>query len=82
MKALDFVKTPKGAIALVTETNNKGVMASIAFIGGGNPTGEKNAWWEKDDGLMVIDSLPHLLAINTAHPFGTGKEDVNLFFKL
>jgi hypothetical protein len=80
MKPLDFVKTPKGNIALVTETNNGGKMASIAFIGGGNPSGEHNAWWRECDGLIVIDSLPRILALNTAHPFGTGRDDVKLFF--
>lgn len=81
-KPLDFVRTPKGAIALVTETNDEGRSASIRFLGGGSPTGEKSAWWEDGDGLVVIDSLPRLLADATAHPFGRGRYDVAYFFPL
>ena len=78
MKTLDFVRTPKGAIAFVTETNDAGLKASITFIGP-NTTNERNAWWNIYE-LTVIDSLPRLLAASTAHPFGTGREDVNQFF--
>lgn len=80
LKPLDFVKTPKGAIALVTETNNGGKEASISFIGGGNPTYEKNAWWKAGEGLIKIDSLPWLIARATAHPFGRGLEDAKNVF--
>lgn len=80
MKALDFVKTPKGQIALITETNGLGKIASIIFIGG-DKKNEKNAWWDKKD-LEVLDSLPRLLSAELAHPFGTGKEDVKEFFKI
>ena len=76
MKPLDFVKTPKGAVAIIRETNGNGGQASIDFLGGGNPTGEKNAWWGENDGLKVIDNLPHLLAKMSCHPFGAGREDV------
>ena len=78
MKALDFVRTPKGALALVTETNNAGKSASITFVGCCE-TGEKNAWWDAND-LAVVDSLPRLLAVCTAHPFGTGSKDAESFF--
>ena len=77
---LDFVKTPKGNIALVTETNRKGQEASIDFIGGGNPDGEHNAWWSASD-LKVIDSLSHLIAKATRHPFGNGRKDIKTFLK-
>ena len=81
MKPLDFVRTPKGAIALVTETNppenGMGRQASISFIG--PSLGERNAWWDEDE-LEVIDSLPRLLASCTKHPFGKGKADVETFF--
>lgn len=80
MKPLDFVKTPLGSIALITEMNiNKGgnnndiKSYSISFLGEKNP-GEKNAWWYEHEGLQVIDNLPSLLARNLVHPFGTGKE--------
>jgi hypothetical protein len=82
MKALDFVRTPKGAIALVTETNRRGTSACIAYLGGGNSTDEKNAWWSEGEGLVVVDSLPRLLSSATAHPFGDGKRDVRHFFAL
>ncbi len=81
MKPLDFVRTPEGAVALVTETNGPynglGRQASITFIGAHR--GEKSAWWDEDE-LVVIDSLPRLLAHCTAHPFGRGKVDVEKFF--
>ena len=76
MKPLDFVKTPKGAIAIIKETYGNGREASISFLGGGSPTGEKNAWWGESDGLEVIDNLPHLLSKMSCHPFGAGMEDV------
>lgn len=77
MKPLDFVRTPQGAIALVTEVNQpiqpgSKSQASITFIGGGNPTGERNAWWREGE-LVVVDSLPRLLAKGLCHPFGNGK---------
>ena len=78
MKALDFVRTPKGAIAFVTETNDGGLKASITFVGPNN-TGEHNAWWGTHE-LTVIDSLPRLLAASTAHPFGTGHKDASLLY--
>ncbi len=80
MKALDFVRTPKGAIALVTETNECGRSAAISFIGE-NTTSEHNAWWDRDE-LEVIDSLPRLLATNTKHPLGRGEGDVKQFFPI
>lgn len=48
MKPLDFVKTPKGAIAMITEVNLANdnypfLKCDISFIGGGNPTNEKNS---------------------------------------
>jgi len=75
MKALDIVRTPKGAIAFITETNNNGQKASITFIGDTNKGSEKNAWWNLND-LEVIDSIPKMLALATCHPFGKGYEDV------
>ena len=81
-KPLDFVKTPKGAVAFITETNDGGGRCSIYFLGGGNPSGEKNAWWRLGDGLIVIDSLPLMLAMNTKHPFGSGRNDAIKAFGL
>jgi len=76
MKPLDFVKTPKDAVAIITEMNCiQGINTySIEFLGGGNPTREKNSWWKENEGLIIIDSLPQLLARNLIHPFGQGKQ--------
>ena len=79
MKPLDIVRTPKGGIAFVKETNDGGEVASIRFIGDLNVGDEHNAWWPKSQ-LTVIDSIPGMLARACAHPFGKGKEDVELFF--
>ena len=83
MKVLDFVRTPKGAIALVTDVSgsadgvtdleeildpddqddrNRYPQVAIEFIGTGNPSGEKNAWWFPNEGLTVVDSMPNLMA--------------------
>ena len=81
MKALDIVRTPKGGIAFVTETNDGGEIASIDYINGCNPGNEHNAWWRENE-LEVLDSIPRLIANATYHPFGTGEKDVKKFFKL
>lgn len=78
MKPLDLVKTPKGAFAIVTETNNGGTEASIDFIGP-NPARERNAWWGVGK-LEFLSSLPRVLALATAHPFGSGRDDVDGFY--
>ena len=44
MKALDIVKTPKGTIAMIKETNSDGSEASLIFFD--NSTSEYNAWWD------------------------------------
>jgi len=79
MKALDIVKTKNGSIAIVTETHEKGAEASIEYIKGENKNREKNAWWKKEE-LTVIDNIPNILARTMCHPFGSGDEDVSLFF--
>lgn len=75
MKPLDFVRTPKGNIAMITEMNysdlNVPTKYSISFIGTPSPH-EKDAWWFDNEGLQVLDNLPSLLARNIVHPFGTG----------
>ena len=81
MKALDIVRTPKGGIAFITETNDNGKQASIRFIDSLNIGREHNAWWGVDE-LEVIDSIPKMLAEATAHPFGQGKDDVKEFFNI
>lgn len=76
MKPLDFVVTPDGAFGIVTEISNTQNIhsASIAFIG--DSKGNKSAWWHKNEGLIVIDNLPSLLARNLVHPFGSeGREE-------
>jgi hypothetical protein len=79
MKALDIVKTPKGGIAFITETTYSGKKASITFIETLNINKERNAWYDVSE-LIVIDSIPKMLANATAHPFGQGKNDVKEFF--
>ena len=79
MKALDIVRTPKGGIAFITETNDNGKQASINYINKLNIGSEHNAWWDVKD-LEVIDSIPRLIADATCHPFGRGAEDVKAFF--
>jgi hypothetical protein len=66
VQALDFVETPNGSIALVTETDGNR-RSSIAYIKGDGIS----AWWDCDE-LRVIGSLPHLLAKEMSHPFGGG----------
>lgn len=73
MKPLDFVRTPKGNVALITETNGEGSAASITFIGHPNPM-EHNAWWIEAE-LTVLDNLPRMLARGMCHPFGQGEDD-------
>lgn len=79
MKALDIVRTPKGSIGFITETNEEGNSASIDFIGDLKDSADRNSWWSSGE-LEVIDSIPRLLAEATAHPFGRGREDVKYFF--
>jgi hypothetical protein len=79
MKALDIVITPKGGIAFITETVDNGSRANITFIETLNIGREYNAWWDASE-LTVIDSIPKMIATATAHPFGRGKDDVDLLF--
>lgn len=69
MKPLDFIKTIKGNVGIITEVSTtQGILsASIEFLNGFN--GEKNAWWDADE-FEIIDSLPDLLSRKLAHPFG------------
>ena len=77
IKPLDIVRTPKGAIALVTTVthdsmgNYEGTSVSIDFIG--DSCGERNAWWHSKDNpwygvsggggdLVVLDNLARVLA--------------------
>ena len=80
MKALDIVRTPKGAIGFITETKDNGQAAAINFIGDTNKGGENNAWWNIEQ-LEVIDSIPRMIAKAMCHPFGRGHEDVLSNFK-
>ena len=77
LKPLDFVRTPSGAIALVTCTTGGGKEASIAHVGPHN--GEKCAWWKAAE-LTVIDSLPLLLAHATKGSASGAHEDVERAF--
>jgi hypothetical protein len=81
MKALDIVRTPKGAIGFITETKDNGQTASINFIGDTNKEWEKNAWWDLGE-LEIIDSIPKMVATAMCHPFGQGHKDVLSNFKI
>ncbi len=78
MKPLDFVKTPGGGIALISETHDNGKEAMIKYIY--NPKNEHMAWWKEKE-LEVLISLSKFLASMTYQSFGRGAEDVNKFFK-
>ena len=81
MKALDFVKTPKGGIAIIKEKSlssnytdkKERATYSIIYLNGCNPGNEHNAWWQEHE-LSLIDSLPQILARNLIHPFGNNKQ--------
>lgn len=64
-------------VGLVTEINSSGE-CSIEWIGAGNKH-LHNAWWEQEK-LEKIDSLPHLLARNMAHPFGSNGKEVDKYY--
>ena len=81
LKPLDLVQTPKGRWAMVTEVNNDG-SASIDFLKGQPRTGERNAWWRAGDGLILMDSIPSLLANACAHPFGSNTKQGDRDFPL
>jgi hypothetical protein len=88
IKPLDFVKTPKGNIAMIKEVNEysksdngRSNQYSIIFLGGGNPNQERNAWWYQSE-LEVIDNLPSLLARNLIHPFGCGKKSALKYYPI
>ena len=80
IRPLDFVLTPGGNIALVSETSedNESILVAITFI---NPEHgkERNAWWNEED-LKVINSLPYILADGMAHPFGKGQIIAKKYF--
>jgi hypothetical protein len=78
IRPLDIVRTPKGAIALVTETD--GIRSSIIYFPNQAGTYEKNAWWHISEGLHVLGSLPVILANEIAHPFGANRNQGNDFF--
>ncbi len=78
LKPLDLVKTPKGAIAMVTEVaDDNSVM--LSFLMYTETTKEKNGWWESWE-LTLLDSLPRLLSEATAHPMGNNGKKVSRFF--
>ena len=79
MKPLDFVKTPRGNIAIITETTAGGTKASVMFLGGQKTSSEKSAWWDETE-LEVIDNLPRLLGYMSADMRGDGYRDVERVF--
>lgn len=79
MKPLDIVETKHGSIAVVTEVSERGE-ASITFIGERKNSFEKNAWYGKNEGLKVVDSLPNLLGRTMCHPFGNGARLIENYY--
>jgi len=77
LKPLDLVKTPRGSFAIITEQNDNSY--SIRFIG--SSYGDKNAWWQQNEGLEYLDNLPRVLAVSMCHPFGNGKGQAEDAFK-
>lgn len=75
VKPLDIVETPKGDLALVTETHriqpNMPVECSIKYLNKLYHKDSKNAWWLESE-LKVVNTLPLLLAEGLCHPFGDG----------
>jgi len=71
MKPLDFVKTKKGNVGMITEVSTSGnvLSASVEFLG--TFKGEKSAWWYEDE-FEIIDNLPDLISRELKHPFGEG----------
>jgi len=81
MKPLDFVKTQKGNIALITEIEYfDGIsQASIEFLEGN--VNERSAWWYENE-LEVINSLPLILSLSLCHQSGQGRENAENSFPL
>lgn len=75
---LDIVKTPKGGMAIIKEIS--GGSASIRYFLDCNPKNEHDAWWGKNDGLVVVDSLPRILANCMVNPMGDAKDQGSKFF--
>ena len=81
MKPLDIVKTPAGGMGVVIKIGPNGD-ASIRFFEGCDTGREKVAWWNKDDGLIVVDSLPRFLTMVMCDPFREGRQEAEKFFPL
>lgn len=90
---LDLVQTPSGAIAMVTEcyTNEEGFQnLALSYLANCKTT-DKYAWWSNYrfsntthvlDDLVLLDSLPRLLANAVANNMGSGTKQGNVFFPL
>ena len=81
LQPLDIVKTPGGGLAIVTEVCDDGYI-SIDYLNDCNPQNEKNSWWTKNDGLVLVDRLPRVISNALAHPFGSNKEQGDVFFPI
>lgn len=76
LKPLDIVVTKKGSYAVVRETD--GSEASIEFMNR-NTKGEKSAWYTPHE-LELINSIPNIISNMMAHPFGSNKNQGDIFF--
>lgn len=84
LRPLDVVRTPKGAIGVVTYTTQS-VKPPTRVEGRPHPEetpydnysisflgdscGERNAWWGAEDGLLYLDNLAVFLSSELIHPF-------------
>lgn len=74
MKPLDIAKTAQGSLCIITEVNDhrgeNRFTAAVHFIGPYDRH-EKVAWYTPEE-LIIIDSLPMVLARIAVSPGGSG----------
>lgn len=92
-KPLDIVQTPSGAIAIITDCwadEDDFQQISLQYLANCKTT-DKCAWWSNRrfsntvhvlDDLVLLDSIPHLLANAVAHNMGSCTKQGNRFFPL
>ena len=75
-RPLDLVLTPGGVLAMVIEVSPWGD-CQIEFLTHQKVIGEKVAWWNESDGLIIMDSIPRLLTRAMCHPSGNSARNPN-----
>lgn len=61
IQPLDLVITEKGGLAVVSQVTNDGLIG-LRFLRACNIANEHSSWWDRNDGLRIIDSIPRILA--------------------